>query len=248
MPEPLGMLSVVIPARDEEDNFRSTIPPIVAALDEAGICHEIVVVNDGSTDGSEDVLRNLSGEFESVRYVNNGPPNGFGLAVRCGLGAFEGDAVVIVMADGSDKPADIVKLYRKLEEGCDCAFGSRFGSGAKVVDYPLPKLILNRLVNLFIQAVFQIRYNDVTNAFKAYRRHTIDGLEPFLSHHFNLTVELPLKCIVRGYSYGIVPTDWYNRTKGEAKLKIKEMGSRYLFIVLYCLLEKLLSRGDFKRR
>jgi len=93
-----------------------------------------------------------------------------------------------------------------------------------------------------------LRYNDVTNAFKMYRSHVIPGLRPFLSHHFNLTVELPLKAIIRGYTYAIVPNEWINRKEGVSKLKIKEMGSRYLFIVLYCFLERWLSRGDYRAK
>lgn len=239
------VLSVVIPAHNEEECLEDTVRPLVQTLNDAEISHEILVVNDASKDGTEDLLIALGKELPTVRYVNNQAPNGFGRAVCKGLDEFAGDAVVIVMADGSDAPKDVVSYYRKLSEGYDCVFGSRFVSGAAVVDYPRAKLFLNRMANLFIQMLFRLRYNDVTNAFKCYRRETIDGLRPFLSPHFNLTVELPLKCIVRGYSYDIVPTDWYNRTKGEAKLKIKEMGSRYLFIVLYCLLEKYLSRGDF---
>src|SRR5262245_18786994 len=109
------------------------------------------------------------------------------------------------------------------------------------------KLILNRLANLFIRALFQLRYNDITNEFKCYRRMVIAGVGPILSHHFNLTVELPLKAIIRGYSFSVIPISWTNRTSGLSKLKIREMGSRYLFIVLYCFIERLLSRGDYRR-
>ena len=106
---------------------------------------------------------------------------------------------------------------------------------------------MNRLVNWGIRVLFRHGYNDTTNAFKAYRREVIDSIKPFLSHHFNLTVELPLKAIVRGHSYAVIPTDWTNRAAGVAKLKMKEMGSRYLFIVLYVFLEHHLSRGDYRR-
>ena len=122
-----------------------------------------------------------------------------------------------------------------------------FPKSLTLIDYPLPKLILNRLANTFIRILFGLRYNDVTNAFKLYRKEVIQGLKPLLSHHFNLTVELPLKAIVRGYSYTVIPNSWTNRKQGESKLKIKEMGSRYLFIVLYCFIEKWLSRGDYRR-
>jgi dolichol-phosphate mannosyltransferase len=152
------------------------------------------------------------------------------------------------MADGSDDSQDLVAGYRKLEEGYDCTFGSRFIRGGHVVDYPLHKLVLNRMANWFIKVIFGIRYNDVTNAFKLYRRQVVDGIQPILSHHFNLTVELPLKAITRGFSYAVIPIRWYNRKSGISKLKIKEMGSRYLFIVLYVWLEKHLSRGDYRRQ
>jgi dolichol-phosphate mannosyltransferase len=75
----------------------------------------------------------------------------------------------------------------------------------------------------------------------------IDGCKPFIAPHFNFTVELPLKAIVRGYSWTIIPITWRNRLAGKAKLKIKEMGSRYLFICLYVWLEKHLTRGDYKK-
>ena len=109
------------------------------------------------------------------------------------------------------------------------------------------KLVINRIANWFIQLIFRMPYNDTTNAFKIYRREVIEGIQPILSQHFNLTVELPLKAIVRGYSYSVIPMRWYNRTTGVSKLKLKEMGSRYLFIVLYIWLEKHLSRGDYHR-
>jgi dolichol-phosphate mannosyltransferase len=92
-----------------------------------------------------------------------------------------------------------------------------------------------------------LKFNDTTNAFKAYRATTLRGLRPFLAPHFNLTVELPLKTIVRGYSWAVIPITWRNRRAGVAKLKIKEMGARYMFIVLYVWLEKYFSRGDFRR-
>ena len=129
----------------------------------------------------------------------------------------------------------------------DAVFGNRFARGGNVVDYPTIKLLLNRLTNWIICFLFAIRYSDVTNAFKLYRRSTLLGLEPLLSPHFNLTVELPLKVIVRGFSYSVIPNSWYNRKTGVSKLKIKEMGSRYLFILFYCLIEKLLTKNDYKK-
>lgn len=242
-------LSVVIPAHNEAEGISHTVRALADILAAEHIDYEILVINDSSSDDTEAVLQTLCGEIAGVRYLNNEPPNGYGLAVRKGLEHFSGDAVAVYMADASDRPEDLVRFFRTMEaRGVDCVFGSRFARGARVIDYPKLKLVVNRAANLFIRILFGLRYDDVTNAFKLYSRHTIDGLSPFLSHHFNLTVELPLKAIVRGYSYAVVPNDWINRKTGESKLKIQEMGSRYLFIVLYCLLEKWLSRGDYHRR
>ncbi len=238
-------LSLIIPAHNEEDCIASTIRGIYEALTPEGIEYEILVINDNSTDRTIEILNALQQPIPQLRHIDNHLPNGFGFAVRCGLENFQGDAVVIVMADASDPPADIIRFYRELEKGYDCVFGTRFSQGGQVIDYPIVKLILNRLANLFIRIIFQFRYNDTTNAFKMYRAEVVEGLKPFLSHHFNLTVELPLKCIIRKYSYSVIPNTWVNRAAGVSKLRVREMGSRYLFIVLYCWLEKWLSRGDY---
>lgn len=240
-------LSVVVPAHNEAEGIGATLRTFAGRLRTEAIPFELVVVDDHSTDGTDRVLAALREELPELRRVENPRSGGFGHAVLAGLDASDGDAVAIVMADASDDPADLVTYYRALGEGVDCVFGSRFVRGARVVDYPTHKLLLNRLANQFIRVLFGLRLNDTTNAFKCYRREVIAGCQPLLSKHFNLTVELPLKAIVRGYSYTVVPINWYNRTSGVSKLKIKEMGSRYLFIVLYVWLEKVLSRGDYRR-
>jgi dolichol-phosphate mannosyltransferase len=241
-------LSVVIPAYNEEETVVETVRGVIAALAAEQIEHEVVVVDDSSTDGTAAVVDELAERHPQVRCISSPFRNGFGFAVRAGLDAFEGDTVAIVMGDGSDSPKDLVTYQRLLEEGNECAFGSRFIRGAEVVDYPRSKLIMNRIVNWGIRMLFRHGYNDTTNAFKAYRREVIENLRPFLSNHFNLTVELPLKAVVRGYSYAIVPISWTNRKAGVSKLALNEMGSRYLFIVLYVFLEHHLSRGDYRRR
>ncbi len=243
-----GLLSVLIPAHNEEGRIEATVRAFADALRSASIPFEILVVNDNSIDTTEAILRRLSDQLPQMRYINNPAPNGFGFAVRAGLAVFAGDAVAIVMADQSDLPDDLVRFYRKLQEGYDCVFGTRFSRESRVVDYPWPKRILNRMGNSAIQVLFLLRYNDVTNAFKLYSRRAIAGVQPLLACHFNLTVELPLKAIVRRYRYAVVPNSWLNRTAGISKFKIREMGSRYLFIILYCYLEKLLSRNDYVRR
>ena len=244
---PLKLLSVVIPAQSEEGSIAQTVEHLYGTLQKNNVPHEIVVVDDGSIDGTWAALQKLSETIPTLRPVHNDDARGFGRAVTKGIDVSQGDAVVIMMADESDNCADVVRYWQLLNEGWECVFGSRFSRGGKVIDYPKLKLLINRAVNTFIRVLFRIRLNDTTNAFKAYRKTTLEGCRPFLSPHFNLTVELPLKAIVRGYSWTVIPTTWRNREHGASKLKLKEMGSRYLFIVAYVWLEKYFSRGDYKR-
>jgi dolichol-phosphate mannosyltransferase len=248
MEAPLRLLSVVIPARNEEGCIASTVRHLHLELSLNHIPHEIVVVDDGSTDRTWDILQELRSTLPELAPVRNEGDHGFGRAIILGLDRISGDAVVITMADESDDSRDVVRYWQKLNEGWECVFGSRFIKGGGVIDYPWIKLQVNRLANTFLKLLFNISLNDTTNAFKAYRRTVIEGCRPLISPHFNLTVEIPLKAIVRGYSWTVIPITWRNRRTGEAKLKIKEMGSRYLFICLYVWLEKYFSRGDYLKR
>lgn len=245
---PLTLLSVVIPARDEEGCIGSMIEHLHLELALRQVPHEIIAVDDGSTDQTWSILTSMAARLPQLRPVQNLGRHGFGRAVTCGLDQMQGDAAVIMMADESDDCRDVARYWEVLNEGYECAFGSRFLRGGGVIDYPWFKLKVNRLANRFLAVLFRIPLNDTTNAFKAYRKSVIEGCRPLISPHFNLTVELPLKAIVRGYTWKVIPITWRNRRTGEAKLKIKEMGSRYLFICLYIWLEKYFSRGDYRKQ
>ena len=241
-------LSVVIPAHNEEGSIAETVQTLFEVLQKYKIDHEIIVVNDHSKDNTLKLLEDLQAKIYSLVYYSNEGPNGFGYAVRYGLEKFTGDCVAVMMADLSDDPLDLVRFYhRMLEDNVDCVFGSRFIKGGKLVDYPLHKLVINRMANTIIRIVIGTRYNDATNSFKLYKRETIAGIQPLMAPHFNLTIELSLKSIVRGYSYIVVPNSWRNRKARVSKLKIREMGSRYFFILMYCFIEKFFSRGDYKK-
>jgi len=246
--QPLTLLSVVIPARNEEGSLGPTVRHLHLEFKLQNIPHEIVVVDDGSTDGTWKLLQELKAEIPNLNPIQNTGLNGFGRAIIFGLDHSRGDAVITMMADESDDCREAARYWQLLQEGYDCVFGSRFIKGGGVIDYPRVKLMVNRMANFFIKVMFGLKLNDTTNAFKAYRRTVIDGCRPLIAPHFNLTVELPLKAIVRGYSWTVTPITWRNRRAGEAKLKIKEMGSRYLFICMYVWLEKYFSRGDYRKR
>lgn len=242
------MLSVVIPARNEAGCIAATVEHLHLELRLQQVPHEIVVVDDGSTDTTWMVLEEIHARIPECKPIQNPGEHGFGRAITFGFNHASGDAVVVMMADESDDCRDVVRYWQILDQGWDAVFGSRFVRGGGVIDYPRHKLLLNRVANLFLRVLFRVKLNDFTNAFKAYRRTVIEGCRPFLAPHFNLTVELPLKTIVRGYSWTVMPITWRNRRFGESKLKVKEMGSRYLFIALYCWLEKYFSRGDYNAK
>ena len=208
----------------------------------------MIIIDDGSTDETPQVIEKITNKYTSVQYYKNNGDNGFGRAIRIGLEIFDGDAVAIMMADRSDSAEDLIRYWHHLSEDNECIFGSRFVKGSKTTNYPFAKLIANRIVNTIIRFLFRISYNDITNAFKIYRKEVIEGCKPLISPHFNLTVEIPLKAIVRGYSWKVIPISWQNRKKGVAKLKLREMGSRYFFIITYLWLEKYFSRGDYRKK
>lgn len=247
-PLALTLLSIVIPARDEEGCIEATVRHLSLELGLHKVPHEIIVVDDGSSDQTWEILTGLAQKMPELRPVQNPGANGFGRAIRYGIEQMRGDAVTIMMADESDDVRDVVVYWRKLNEGWDCVFGSRFVKGGGTIDYPAVKYFFNRMANFFIRILFGIKLNDTTNAFKAYRATVIQGIQPLIAPHFNLTVEIPLKAIVRGFSWTVVPITWRNRRTGVAKLKIREMGSRYFFICMYIWLEKYFSRGDYKTK
>jgi dolichol-phosphate mannosyltransferase len=237
-------LSLVIPAHNEEQTLPGVIAALQAEMRSTGIPYEIVVVNDNSRDRTADVVLAIREQDDRICLVDRTPPNGFGRAVRAGLDQITGDVVVVYMADASDHPADVVRYYRKIEEGYDCVFGSRFIKGSHVVEYPIVKLVVNRIVNKLLQWFFWCPFNDLTNAFKAYRTAVARDCGPYRASHFNITIEMSLSAMIRKYNIAQVPISWTGRTWGSSNLRLGEMGRRYLATLLKVVAEKLLIADD----
>jgi dolichol-phosphate mannosyltransferase len=238
-------LSIIIPAYNEEKNIAKCLVELRATLREKyEVPHEIIVVNDNSGDATEREVRSEMAMDSAIRIINRTPPGGFGRAVRSGMEAVKGDIVVVYMADLSDSPEDVVAYYRKIREGYDCVFGSRFIKGSVVQNYPIVKLIVNRIVNQCIRVMFWTRYNDLTNAFKAYRTAVVRDCGPYRACHFNLTLEMSLGALIRNYNIAQVPIEWHGRTWGSSNLKMVEMGRRYLSTLLMMFFQRYLIADD----
>jgi dolichol-phosphate mannosyltransferase len=241
---PALTLSVIIPAHNEAGLIRATVQGMHATLDGAGIPHELIVVDDASADGTGELLDALAERLPVLHVVHRRPPPGVGRAVRSGLEAMQGDAAVIVMADGSDRPEDVCTYYRTLLEGYDAVFGSRFVAGGEVEGYPPVKLLINRLGNQVMRLLFGRSENDLSNALKAYRADVLRAIGPLESDHFEIFVELPLKTLATGARVATVPVAWYGRRAGASKLKLAKQLPRYARVIL----RLWLARGDFAGR
>lgn len=238
-------LSIVIPAYNEAENIGPCLEEIQQVVGtEHDIPYEIIVVDDNSSDSTADVVNAMIASDPGIRLVRRQPPGGFGRAIRTGLDAVTGDVVVICMADQSDDPRDVVAYYRKIAEGYDCVFGSRFINGSRVEQYPPVKLVVNRIVNTCIKWMFWTRFNDMTNAFKAYRTSVIRECGPHEASHFNITLELSLGALIRRYNIAQIPISWSGRQWGASNLKLREMGRRYLSTLLMMFFQRLLISDD----
>jgi dolichol-phosphate mannosyltransferase len=243
------MHSILIPAYREASNLEATISRIISALEEAGFSQfEILVIDDASNDGTAELMARLHKDDPRVRAEINQTRTGFGRSIRQGLSLYKGDSLTITMADSSDNPKDIPKYLAEIEAGADCVFGSRFIAGASLEGYPQSKYHINRVVNLVIQILFFHGLNDTTGAFKCYSRNALDAMQPLVSDKFNITVEMPLKAIVRGLTYKILPISWRNQEDRISNLKLGQMAPQYLYSLLIVLLEKWLLGGARPKR
>ena len=225
------LLSILIPVRDEKENVYIISKEIEKKIENSN--YEIVFINDYSEDSTVQELEKLSESNNKIIYFNN-QKKGLGGAIDLGIQKSNGKYVCIMMSDSSDTVEDLNYYYQQISaEDLDAVFGSRFIKGGKIVNYPKIKLILNRIGNLLAKLLIWTDLNDFTNGFKIYKKETLIKLYPLVSESFNIFFELPLKTIIRGFNYKIVPISYYNRTVGEAKFKIDELGSKYIFTLLY---------------
>ena len=237
-------VNIIVPLKNEEKGIKNLIEKLTPVLDRIEKKINISLIDDYSSDQTWNILKQYEEKINYVKVYKNENATGFGNALKVGIDKNLDDAIIVFMGDCSDDPNNIIDYIKYLDEGYDCVFGSRFIKGSKLNDYPLVKLIFNRLANNFIRILFFIKYNDITNAFKAYKKKVLDECNPIISQHFNINAELSLKAINRDFKYKVIPISWTNRSVGVSKFNIKEMSTRYFFTILYILLEKILLRKD----
>ena len=230
------MLSIVVPARNEADNLKDILDYFNNKL--KNVEFEVILINDFSEDDTLSRAESLFKAHKCFKVFNN-KKRGLGGAINLGIEKSLGSKVSIMMADLSDNISDLIRYNDIMDKtNADAVLGSRFIKGAKVIDYPLQKLVLNRIFNLFVSVLFWNNYNDYTNAFKIYKKSVLKEIMPLVSESFNIFLEIPLKVISRNYTFEITPINWTGRKKGKAKFKIKELRSKYLFTLIYCFIEK----------
>jgi len=240
-------LSIIIPCRNEEESIENTINDITSHLINKINNFEINIINDFSSDHTLEKLKIISTTNKKIKVYDN-QIKGLGGAINLGIEKSLNKFTVIVMADLSDSPEDIIKYYFEIKNNdLDAVLGTRFSSNSLIENYPKKKLFFNRVFNNLVKILYWQKYNDFTNAFKIYKTSVLKELKPIISENFNVFLELPLKIISRKYKYSIIAINWRNRKNGKAKFKIKELGSKYLFTLLYCFLEKILLDKKVKK-
>lgn len=239
-------LSIIIPAYNESKQINFTVKKL-NSLKKKIKNFEMIFIDDLSDDNTFIILNKLQIKYKNLKVFRN-KKKGLGSAIELGVQKSKKEFVCIFMCDLSDDTNDLVNYYNLINDAkVDAIFGTRFSKNSKIKNYPIIKFILNRIFNNLIKFIFLSRYNDFTNAFKIYKKKTLLKLLPIVSEGFNVFLELPLKIVTRKYSFKIISINWSGRKHGKSKFKIKELGSLYVFTLIYCLLEKILLNKHRKK-
>ena len=235
-------LTVIITKKNEEKIIYKTFQKILRIIKKKIKKYEIILIDDFSDDKTLNILTKISKKNDNTKVIRN-KIKGLGGAINLGIKFSKNKYIAIMMADLSDDPNDLIKYYDEISNNkLDAVFGSRFMKKSKVIDYPIKKLIYNRIFNLFVKFIFLSKYNDFTNAFKIYKKQTLTDIKPLVSENFNIFLELPLKTLIRKKKFKIIAINWKNRKKGSSKFKINELSSKYFFTLIYCFFEKILLK------
>ncbi len=239
---------VVVPTYNEREN----ISELIAALHGLGIAGlHVLVVDDGSPDGTAEIVRQIAGARGGVELLLRNGPRGRGHAGRDGflralaLGA---DRVVEMDADFSHDPRSVPALLAAIDRGADMALGSRFVAGGAERNRGWPRRAITRLANLYIRVMFGIAVMDSNSGFRAFRREALAGIDPatLASPGPAIVQEVLFRATRRGYAVVETPILFVNRERGHSKLGFAQLLQGY-FAVLRLRLGEIFG-GSRKRR
>jgi len=207
------MISVVIPAYNEEQRLPPTLEQFLGFFRSYGEPFEIIVVNDGSKDGTAAVVRKYMETAPELRLLDLSPNGGKGRAVKAGLLAAKGNIWLFSDADGSTPPEDFPALRKALDAGADLAMGSRAISGSKLdVRQPVLRELLGRCFNLAVRTILWIPFHDTQCGFKAMKASSMrSSVEQLATPHFGFDFELVYRAHLAGLKVVEVPVTWRDR-------------------------------------
>lgn len=230
----LKELSLIIPFKNENEYVKTVIGTVHRYLTKKKVDFEIIAVDD-SNDGTWEILKSLEKKYSDFRAVRGWKPPGYGKAIRKGFGLARGKIVVPFNGDMCDSLDDVMKYVKIINSGYDMVFGSRYVPGAKVENYPRFKKIFSVLTNAFIMVMFRVNCSDITQSFKAYRKEVVDSIKP-VSDGYEISLEIALRAIKKGYKYKTIPIGWVGRKSGVSKMNLRKSAPLYFKIVMRLLL------------
>lgn len=225
-------LEIIVPVHNEEETIAETLSRL---RKEVKYSNRVTIVDDHCDDGSLERLKGPDAAGDNTELVSNENRRGFANALRRGIKNVRGseDAVVFVMADGCDDPADINRMFELVKNGYDVVCASRFLPGGKREGGAPVKSLFSYFGNRILTVLLPGRFTDWTNSFKIYRKRVIDEISP-LSSGFEISLELAVKASEGAYSIKEVPTVWRERDKGVSKFGFKDVRG-YLRWVMFAL-------------
>ena len=230
------MYSLVIPAHNEAKNLPKLLEKACSALKKIKEKFEIIVVDDNSTDNSDEVLKKLKEKIKELRIVTRTKNPGAGYAIREGLSKVRGDIIITMDADLSHDPAEIAS-FLKLLKVYDMVCGSRYAKGGKA-EMTYSRILVSNLFNIIFRKLLGIPVKDFTSGFRAYKSKIIDKIE-LKSKKFGIFIEIPLKAHLAGFKLTETPISYHERGFGKSNLNYFKQGPEYIKIALEALRIKL---------
>jgi len=230
-------VSFVVPCHNEEMNIERLVDNIFGFY--GPYVHEILLVNDNSTDRTREVAEQVAASEPRVKVLNRRPPNGVGRALREGYAAATGSYILTMDCDFVEILPEFRDLFDAVAEGYDGAIGSRFSHESLLINYPFLKILCNRSFHLLANIFLPLRVRDTSNNLKVYKAEVLKAIN-IEEDHFAANVETGLKPLLAGYNIKEVPISWINRTidMGSSSFRIVNVAPNYSRALLRMLLKR----------